>query len=97
MELNAAQRDVVYDVTDPILLRAPAGTGKTSVLAQRVAHILAAGLATGPEILCLTFTNRACKELKTRIFSEAKDNGFCGGAYDSQLLLQPGTGRSQGE
>ena len=48
MELNAAQRDVVYDVTDPILLRAPAGTGKTSVLAQRVAHILAAGLATGP-------------------------------------------------
>lgn len=76
MELNAAQRDVVYDVTDLILLRAPAGTGKTSVLAQRVAHILAAGLATGPEILCLTFTNRACKELKTRIFSEAKDNGL---------------------
>ena len=54
MELNDQQQQVVSDLSQPILLNAPAGTGKTRVLACRVAHILETGAAEGPQILCLT-------------------------------------------
>ena len=65
--LNAQQQAVVTDVTHHILLNAPAGTGKTSVLARRVAAILDTQKAEASQLLCLTFTNRACKELKHKI------------------------------
>lgn len=76
MELNDQQQQVVSDLSQPILLNAPAGTGKTRVLACRVAHILETGAAEGPQILCLTFTNRACKELKNRIIATAREKGL---------------------
>ena len=74
--LNAEQRAVVADLDHHILLNAPAGTGKTNVLARRVAAIVESGRAAGSQILCLTFTNRACKELKNRIFSTAHEKGL---------------------
>lgn len=74
--LNAEQRAVVTDWEHHILLNAPAGTGKTNVLARRVAAIIESGRANGGQILCLTFTNRACKELKSRIFSAVHEKGL---------------------
>lgn len=76
MELNDQQQQVVRDLSQPILLNAPAGTGKTRVLACRVAHILETKAAEGAQILCLTFTNRACKELKGRIVATAHEKGL---------------------
>lgn len=71
--LNQEQQQVVTDLTSHILLSAPAGTGKTTVLARRVAAIIDAKRAEPQEILCLTFTNRACKELKKRIMATVED------------------------
>ena len=76
MNLNEQQQQVVNELSQSILLNAPAGTGKTRVLAARVAHIIAQKKAKGSEILCLTFTNRACKELKNRIIETVPEEGF---------------------
>lgn len=76
MHLNAEQQKVVTELSQSILLNAPAGTGKTRVLASRVARILSQKAAEGSEILCLTFTNRACKELKNRIIETAREDGI---------------------
>lgn len=73
--LNAEQRQVVEDLTQHILLLAPAGTGKTNTLAARIAAILTAGQAAPEEILCLTFTNKACKEMQSRIELLAGERG----------------------
>ena len=50
-----------------ILLFAPAGTGKTMALASRIAGIINNGHAEAEEILCLTFTNKACQEMAQRV------------------------------
>lgn len=65
--LNDAQRMVAEDVTHHILLAAPAGTGKTGTLARRIARLVEKGMAAPEEILCLTFTNKACREMEHRI------------------------------
>lgn len=65
--LNDAQRMVTEDVTHHILLTAPAGTGKTGTLARRIARLVEKGMAAPEEILCLTFTNKACREMEHRI------------------------------
>lgn len=70
-QLNEAQQRVVNTLTNNILLLASAGTGKTNTLAHRVAHIIQSGAAKGEEILCMTFTNKACREMKDRILSMA--------------------------
>ena len=67
MELNAEQRAVVESLHENILLTASAGTGKTNTMAARIARIVGEGLAKPDEILCLTFTNKACKEMQERI------------------------------
>lgn len=64
--LNQTQQEVVSNTSDSILLLAAAGTGKTGTLAVRVAHLLEMGVAP-EEILCLTFTNRACREMTRRV------------------------------
>ncbi|MDW7670340.1 MAG: 3'-5' exonuclease [Bacillota bacterium] len=66
-ELNTKQNQVVQELDQNILLLAPAGTGKTNTIACRVAGIIAQNRSGAGEILCLTFTNRACKEMKERI------------------------------
>ena len=65
--LNENQRIVAETLDDNILLLASAGTGKTNTLAQRILNIIDSDKCLSKEILCITFTNKACTEMKERI------------------------------
>src|SRR6266850_1852693 len=70
IQADPRQQQAIEHVAGPMLVLAGAGTGKTTVLIQRIAHLVREGHARPDEILALTYTDNAAKEMKKRVRSE---------------------------
>lgn len=73
--MNDMQQQAVFCTEGPLLILAGAGSGKTTVLVNRIAYILQCGLCKPWQILAITFTNKAARELKDRICLTVPDGG----------------------
>lgn len=76
IDFNDKQLQVINTLDKNILLLSSAGTGKTKTLSSRIGNIISKNLASGEEILCLTFTNRACREMKEKIIETVGKEGL---------------------
>ncbi len=73
--MNNMQQQAVFSTEGPLLILAGAGSGKTTVLVNRISYILQSGLCKPWQILAITFTNKAAGELKERICDAVPDGG----------------------
>ncbi len=78
MSPDERQREAIEHLHGPMLVLAGAGTGKTTVLIQRIANLIREGHARPDEILALTYTENAADEMKTRVRAELKDANLDG-------------------
>lgn len=81
--LNPAQQDAVEQTEGPLLVLAGAGTGKTRVLTNRIVHIIEQNLAEPQNILAVTFTNKAAREMSDRISNMIPCEGLNIGTFHS--------------
>lgn len=81
--LNHKQQEAVINTEGPLLVLAGAGTGKTKVLTNRIAHIISQAKAFASQILSVTFTNKAAKEMNQRIDNLVISEGIWLGTFHS--------------
>lgn len=82
-KLNPAQQQAVLNTEGPLLVLAGAGTGKTKVLTHRIVHIIESGLAQPQNVLAVTFTNKAAREMNDRISAIIPCDGLSVGTFHS--------------
>src|SRR4051812_32895420 len=75
-QLNERQAEAASTLTGPLLILAGAGSGKTRVLTYRMANLIVEGECTANQIMAVTFTNKAAREMETRVVKLLHELGF---------------------